>query len=254
MTGRGTPGGGTKCSGSGNRQLVAWGVVGLTAQALFMAGWLVAETWQGPRYSPARYSISDLQAASAPHAWFPIFCFALAGLGTFAFVVFGLRPALAGAGTIAAYAPWVLAVSALALGNSFPQVPCRLADPGCTANYQLHSAGGLTDAIVASIAFAVLAITPFPLWRRLAAVPQWRRLKPVMMAARVLGPVCFVLLAASSSMASMPANGLIERLLVSTTVLWTSALALNLIVASRRAGVPGARVLTVPGAVPGDGK
>ena len=142
----------------------------------------------GGLYSPVKYSISDLQAASAPHAWFPIACFALGGLGTFAFVVFGLRPALAGAGTVAAYVPWMLAVSALALGNSFPQVPCRLADPGCTANYQLHSAGGLTDAIVASIAFAVLTITPFPLWRRLAALPQWRRLRPVMMAAGVLGP------------------------------------------------------------------
>ena len=151
-------------------------------------------------------------------------------------------------------APWMLAVSALVLGNSSPQIPCRLADPGCTANYQLHSAGGLTDAVVASIAFAVLAITPFPLWRRLAALPRWRRLKPVMMAAHVLGPVFFVLLAVSSNMASMPANGLIERLLVSTFVLWTSALAINLIVTSRRAGVPGARVPTVLGAVPGDGK
>jgi hypothetical protein len=253
MTGRGTPIRGTKGCRAGDRQLVAWGVVGLTAQALFMAGWLIAETWQGARYSPVKSSISDLQAASAPHAWFPIACFALGGLGTFAFVVFGLRPALAGA-TVAAYAPWMLALSALALGNSFPQVPCRLADPGCTAKYQLHSAGGLTDATVASIAFVVLAITPFPLWRRLAALPQWRRLRPVMMAARVLGPVLFVLLAASSTMASMPANGLIERLLVSTLVLWTSALAINLIVTSRRAGVPGALVLTAPAAVPGDRK
>ena len=95
------------------------------------------------------------------------------GLGTFAFVVFGLRPALAGAGSIAAYAPWMLAVSALAPGNSFPQIPCRLADPGCTANYQLQSAGGLTDAVVASTAFAVLAITPFPLWRRFAVNGQF---------------------------------------------------------------------------------
>ncbi len=219
----------------GDARLVAWGVVGVTAQALFMAGWLVAETWQGRRYSPVTYSISDLQAASAPHAWFPIACFALGGLGMFAFVVFGLRPALAEAGTVAAYAPWILALSALALGNSFPQIPCRLADPGCTPSYQLHSAGGLTDAVVASTAFAVLAITPFPLWRRLAVLPQWRRLKPVMMAARILGPVLFILLAASSTMASMPANGLIERLLVSTFVLWTGALAINLIVTSRRA-------------------
>jgi hypothetical protein len=65
--------------------LLAWGVVGVVAQAAFMAGWLIAETWQGPRYSPVKYTISDLQAATAPHAWFPIACFAAGGLGTFGF-------------------------------------------------------------------------------------------------------------------------------------------------------------------------
>ncbi|MGO9163791.1 MAG: hypothetical protein ACLP7J_24430 [Streptosporangiaceae bacterium] len=30
-------------------RLLAWGVAGLAAQAAFMAGWLIAETWQGPR-------------------------------------------------------------------------------------------------------------------------------------------------------------------------------------------------------------
>jgi len=97
----------------------------------------------------------------------------------------------------------------------------------------------LTDATVASTAFVVLAITPFPLWRRLAVLPQWQRLKPVMMAARVLGHVFFVLLAASSTMTSMPANELIERLLVSTFVVWTGALAVTLLVTSRRAVEPG---------------
>jgi len=95
-----------------------------------MVWWLVAETWRRPRDSPVKYGISDLQAASAPHAWFPIARFALGGLGTFTFVVFGLRPAMAGAGTIAAYAPRMLAVSALALGNSFPQIPAALPTPG----------------------------------------------------------------------------------------------------------------------------
>jgi hypothetical protein len=43
----------------------------------------------------------------------------------------------------------------------------------------LHfSPGGLTDAIVASIAFLVLACTPFPLWQRLRVFPEWQRLKP----------------------------------------------------------------------------
>jgi len=109
--------------------LLAWGLVGVIAQAAFIAGWLIAETWQGPRYDPVTDTISDLQAATAPHAWFPIACFAAGGLGTFGFAVFGLRPALAAAGKAAACAPWILACSALALGNSFPLIPCRLADP-----------------------------------------------------------------------------------------------------------------------------
>ena len=203
----------------------------MIAQAAFTAGWLIADTWQGPRYSPVNDTISDLQAATAPHAWFAIACFAVGGLGTFGFVVFGLRPALARAGKAARYAPWMLAFSALALGNSFPLIPCRLADPGCTAHHQLVSPGGLTDAIVASVAFLVLALTPFPLWRRLKVLPQWQRLKPVMMTARVIGPACYLLLAISSSAGT--AEGLMERILATSCVLWMCALAVTLISVSR---------------------
>ncbi|MGO8887279.1 MAG: DUF998 domain-containing protein [Streptosporangiaceae bacterium] len=210
---------------------LAWGVLGVIAQAAFMAGWLVAETWQGPRYGPVTNTISDMQAATAPQAWFPISCFAVGGLGTFCFAVFGLRPALAGAGKVAAHAPWMLACSALALGNSFPLIPCRLADPGCTVHHQLYSPGGLTDAIVASLAFLVLAFTPSPLWQRLKVVPQWRRLKPVMLAARVICPLCFILLSVSSLTGT--AEGLMERILTASCVLWISALAITLIVVSR---------------------
>lgn len=223
-----------RASNPAHGRWLAWGVVGVVAQVVFTAGWVVAETWQGPRYSPIQDSISDMQAVTAPHVWVPITCFALGALGTFGCAMFGLRPALGGAGKIAAFAPWMLAFAALALGNSFPLIPCRTSDPGCTANTQLLSPGGLTDAVVAGLAFFVLAITPFPLWRRLAVLPSWRRLKPVMMAARVLGPASFVLLAVSSSIASMPAAGLIERILATTCALWIFALAVNLIVESRR--------------------
>ncbi|HXC77413.1 MAG TPA: DUF998 domain-containing protein, partial [Candidatus Acidoferrum sp.] len=158
--------------------------------------------------------------------------FALAAVATFAFVVFGLRPALVGAGKRARFAPWMLACSALALGNSFPLIPCRLSDPGCTPLIQLDSPGGLTDAVVSGLAFLVLVITPFPLWRRLATLPRWRRLRPVLLAATVIGPILFVLLAISSNEASMPALGLIERALATTCSVWISALAVNLIIES----------------------
>jgi hypothetical membrane protein len=213
---------------------VAWGVTGVVAQIVFTGGWVIAETWQGPRYDLIQNTISDMQAATAPHVWFPILCFALGGLGTFAFVVFGLRPALAEAGDRAPFAPWLLAISALAIGNSFPLIPCRLSDPGCAASVQLLSPGGLTDAIVAGLAFLGLACTPVLLWRRLAVLPSWRRLKPVMFATRVLCPVSYVLLGISSSITSMPAVGLLERVLAITCVLWMAALAVNLISVSSR--------------------
>jgi Protein of unknown function (DUF998) len=214
------------------RRLLGWAVLGVIAQAAFLAGWLIAETWQGPRYSPVTDTISDLQAATAPHAWFPIACFAAGGAGTFCFAIFGLRPALAGAGPVAWYAPWMLALSALALGNSFPLIPCRLADAGCTAHHQLVSPGGLTDAAVASIAFLVLAFTPAPLWRRMRLLPPWQRLRPVLTAARVVCPLCFIALSVSS--AAGVAQGLMERLLATSCVLWIGALAVTAIFVARQ--------------------
>ena len=226
------------------RHMLAWGAVGAIAQVAFVAGWLIADTWQRPGYSSIKNSISDLQAATAPHAWFPIACFAVGGLGTFGFAVFGLRPALARAGKVAAYAPWMLAVSGLAIGNSFPLIPCQRIAAGCTAHVQLHSPGGMTDAIVATIAFLVLVVTPFPLWRRLKALPEWRRLKSVMMAARVIGPICFILLVVFSN--SGPA-GLAERILAATLSLWIGALAITLIYNTRHA-------LSSPASVPGQSR
>lgn len=125
-------------------------------------------------------------------------------------------------------------------GVAVPEAQASIA-AGCTAHVQLHSPGGMTDAIVATIAFAVLAVTPFPLWRRLKALPEWRQLKPVMMAARVIGPSCFILLVVFSN--SGPA-GLAERILAATLSLWIGALAITLTYNTRHA-------LSSPTSVPG---
>jgi len=207
--------------------LAAFGVLGVIAQITFTAGWLVTETWQGSRYSAITDTISDMQAATAPHAWFPVICFAAGGIGTFCFAVFGLRPALAGAGRVAEHAPWMLALAGLAIGNSFPLIPCQLSNPGCTAHHQLYSPGGMTDAIVATAAFLVLAFAPGPLWQRLRLLPEWRRLRSVMAAARIICPLCFLLLCAASLTST--AQGLAERALATSTVLWIGALAVTLI-------------------------
>lgn len=212
--------------------LAIWGVVGVIAQLAFMAGWLITETWQGPGYSLVGDTISDMQAATAPHVWFPISCFAAGGIGTFCFASLGLAPALRSAGDTARSAPWQLAIAALALGNSFPLAPCRLPDPGCTAHSQLFSAGGLTDAVVSTIALLILIRVPNNLWKRMRLVPSWQRVKPVMLAARVVCPACFVLLFAAALTGT--AQGLAERLLVTSCVLWILVLALTAIANGRR--------------------
>lgn len=236
-------------AGAGSRQpgparaphLAAFGVLGVIAQIAFTAGWLVSESWQGPRYSAITSTISDMQAATAPHVWFPVTCFAVGGAGTFCFAVFGLRPALAMAGQVAADATWMLAVAGLAIGNSFPLIPCQVPDPGCTAHRQLYSPGGVTDAIVATAAFLVLAFLPGPLWQRLRVLPDWQGLRPVMTAARIICPLCFILLCAASLTGF--AQGLAERALATSLVLWIGALAVTLI------RVPPARIPGEPTAL-----
>jgi len=214
--------------------LAAWGVVGLIAQVAFTAGWLIAETWQGSRYSVVTDTISDMQAATAPHAWFPIACFAVGGAGTFCFAVFGLRPALSAAGRVAAHAPWMLALAGLAIGNSFPLIPCDPPATGCTAHHQLFSAGGMTDAMVASTAFLVLAFTPGQLGKRLKIVPEWRRLARLMTAAQATCTLAYIALCITAL--ADTAEGLAERALAISCVLWISALAIRLIYVSGRRG------------------
>jgi len=206
------------------RQAVIWGMVGLLAQVVFAAGWVIAETWQGPRYSPVTDTISDLQAATAPHLWFPVLCFALGGLGTFGFAIFGLRPALAGVGSGAA---WKIGLSGLALGNSFPLIPCQLSAHACSATSQLLSAGGLTDALLSGVALWVLAVTPFPLARRVTLLAGWRSLKPILLVAGVVTPALYGLLAIALFTGVW--QGLAERGLVGVCQLWICLLAGNLI-------------------------
>jgi hypothetical protein len=206
------------------RHALTWGIVGLLAQVVFAAGWVIAETWQGPRYSPVTDTISDMQAATAPHVWFPVVFFAVGGLGTFGFAIFGLRPALAGVSSSAA---WKIGLSGLALGNSFPLIPCQLSAHACTATSQLLSAGGLTDALLSGVALWVLAITPFPMTRRVSSLPGWKSLKPILLVAGVVTPALYGLLALTLFTGVW--QGLAERGLVVVCQLWICLLAGNLI-------------------------
>ena len=207
------------------RWVKRWAAAGLAAQLIFTLGWLLADRWQGAGYSPVRYTISDETALGAPHAWFLIGCQLLAGAGTIGFAVLGLRPALSAAGPVARYAPWMLAVGALAYLVIWPRLPCRLADAGCSVHEHLASVGGLTDAIGSGLLIGVLVMTPFPLWRRLRVLPPWRGARPVMVAARLLGPALVIAAAVQGPYAPGAQEGILERAVALLTAAWICALA-----------------------------
>jgi hypothetical protein len=104
-------------------------------------------------------------------------------------------------------------LAGLAIGNSFPLIPC--------------GPGGLTDAIVATVAFLVLSFMPGPLRRRMSVLPRWQPIAPVMTAARLICPICFLLLCAA--FLTGVAQGLAERILTTALTLWLGALAVTLI-------------------------
>jgi Protein of unknown function (DUF998) len=211
------------------RRPKVWAAACLVAQIVFTLGWMLADLWQGPHYSAIRYTISDQTAIGAPHAWFLISCQLLAGIATTGFAVFGLRPALAPAGRVAAYAPWMLACGALAYLVIWPRLPCRLADAGCSVHQHLVSAGGLTDAIASGVLIGVLAVTPFPMWRRLRKLPTWRPYAPVMITARILSPLLLIATASQGPYAPGAYEGLFERALALVTAVWICTLALGVL-------------------------
>ena len=240
--------------GSPAKRIKRWAAAGLAAQVIFTLGWLLADRWQGPGYSPIRYTISDETALGAPHAWFLITCQLLAGAGTIGFALFGLRPALKPAGPVARYAPWMLATGALAYLVIWPRLPCPLADAGCTVHQHLASTGGLTDAIGSGVLIGVLVITPFPLWRRLRELPQWQPARPIMIAARLLGPILLIATAVQGPYAPGPQEGLLERALALLTAIWICTLAVILLLTTSSAAEqhrqPRPADLSLTGAVP----
>jgi hypothetical protein len=93
-------------------------------------------------------------------------------------------------------------------------------------------------------AFLVLVFTPGPLWHSMQALPQRRRLKPVMAAARIACPLSFILLSIASL--TQTAEGLAERILATSLALWIGTLAIVLIGLSGRSNHPTSQ--TSPGA------
>lgn len=216
-----------------DRRGIILGSVGLVSQAVFTAGWIAAGTWQPSGYSTIRDTISDLTAKTAPHALAVLLILMFAGLGTAGFALAGLRPALAPARQVAAYAPWFLAFSALGLGNlvSFAQIQCQ-AYVDCTLHQAMSGFGGAVDSTAGSVVALMAAVAPFPTARRMRNVPGWQWLvRPSLLA----GAVTFGCILATGLGTTASVHGLLQRIAATIAAGWTAALAANLIRISRAA-------------------
>ena len=138
-----------------------WAWLGLVAQAVFVASWLVAASWQGPHYSAVDHSISDLYAVTAPHGVFLVVVLTLCGAATMGFALRSVWSQLRTGGWRAATGSVLLALSVVGLGDLLSpaeRLACRMADPGCTATQQLSNTGGQLDNAISSIGVLLLVI------------------------------------------------------------------------------------------------
>src|SRR5215475_5331752 len=211
--------------------LTAFGVIGVVSQILFMAGWLIPASWQPGGYSVVRDTISDLMARTAPHAEVPVTLLIAAGIGTMLFALLGLRPALRAAGRTAFYAPWMLAFSALGFGNvlSFLQIPCQTGV--CGTHDAASTFAGAQDVIGGVIVITLLAISPFPMSRRLKETPGWQWLGGRSLLTGLAVMACFIAFGLHSTAAI---HGLLERAVATIGSGWTAVLAVHLIRTARQ--------------------
>ena len=184
----------------------------VAAQVAFVASWLLAAAWQGPRYSVTAHSISDMYADHAPGAAFLIIVITLCGAATIWFAWRSLRTALRPAGRLATAASALLALSVFGLGDLLTvseREACRLADPGCTASSQLSNSGGALDGTLTTAGLVLFVIAAFLLaaaMKRLPGGQAWVR--PV----RWYAALMIVLFIADGLTQSAGYSGLFERL------------------------------------------
>ncbi len=87
-----------------------WSAAVVAASVVFVAAWLLAAAWQGPRYSVTAHSISDMYADGAPGAAFLVVVITLCGAVVLGFAWRALWPSLRRAGRPAAAGVALLAV------------------------------------------------------------------------------------------------------------------------------------------------
>jgi hypothetical protein len=183
----------------------------VAAQVAFVASWLLAAAWQGPRYSVTAHSISDMYADNAPGAAFLIIVITLCGAATIWFAWRSLRIALRPAGRLATVVSVLLALSVFGLGDLLTvgeREACRLADPGCTTSSQLSNSGGALDGTLTTIGVLVFVIAGFVLAAAMKRIPGWEAwVRPV----RWYTVLMIVLFVGDGLTQSAGYSGLLER-------------------------------------------
>jgi hypothetical protein len=205
-----------------SRTLARWALIGLVSEAVAVCTWPAAGAWQGPAYSPVHDDISDMGALTAPHPWAYLIPQALAGVGSIAFVLFGLRPALANAGRSGRSGPWLVALSGIQdLTDAIFRLVCRAAD-GCD---QVQAATSWHAQAHNAIGFAcvlVVIVTPFILARRFKQLPEWHRF----VVPSVLLSIVFIIgLIAVLAPQTAAYQGLNQRAIAFLRALWGIAVA-----------------------------
>lgn len=211
-----------------SRRVRRWARAALAAQVVFVLSWLVAASWQGPRYSVVRHSISDMYAETAPHAAFLIIVLTLCGATGIWFAWRSVWPALRSGGRwLAGIGSALLALSIFGLGDLLTvteRLDCRLADPGCTAAKQLSNAGGTLDNTLSTAGILLFVVGGFLLAAAMKRIPGWHpaaRTARWFMALMIVFTVCDAVFPATS--------GLFERLLALTGATWIALLARGVI-------------------------
>jgi hypothetical protein len=154
-----------------------WARLVVVANIAFVCAWLLAAVWQGPRYSSAEHTISDMYADGAPGAWFLVLVFTLCGAAVLLFAFRSLWPALRAAGRPARVGVFLLGLSIFGLGDVlsvFEQQGCRLADPGCTPDAQTATFGGAADATLSTVGAFALPVCGLVLAVAMKRLPAWR--------------------------------------------------------------------------------
>jgi hypothetical protein len=199
------------------------------ADIVFVAAWLLAAAWQGPNYSVAAHTISDMYADGAPGAWFLVLTFTLCGAAVLLFAFRSLWPALQAAGWPARVGVILLGLSIFGLGDLlsvFEQQGCRLADAGCTPEAQAATVGGAADATLSTVGAFALPVCGVLLAVAMKRLPQWQSwFRPTLFAA--IGLLALLLL--DGVLGGVGAGGIGERLFALGGAAWITVLGLGVL-------------------------